>query len=203
MSQNGKIAQREDIRDLILDSVDVLFARYGYKKMTMDDLAQHVGIGKGTLYLHFSGKEDVALSHIDRIVERLEKELRAIASRDVSPARRIEQMLLTRVLFRFDIVSKYERSLNDLLSSIRTELLERHESHFRKEASVFVSVLEEGRDSGKFSFRDAPATARALITATNALLPYSLSPRELGRRKEIEQQVLEVAQVLLHGLNRH
>jgi len=51
------IAVREDISDLILDAADRLLARYGYKKMTMDDLAQEVGIGKGTIYLHFSTKE--------------------------------------------------------------------------------------------------------------------------------------------------
>ena len=34
----------------------------------MDDLAREVGIGKGTIYLHFRSKEELALSHIDRIV---------------------------------------------------------------------------------------------------------------------------------------
>jgi AcrR family transcriptional regulator len=38
-----QIAQRQDIRDLILDGVDILLARYGYRKMTMEDLAREVG----------------------------------------------------------------------------------------------------------------------------------------------------------------
>ena len=53
-----------------MDATDRLLARFGYKKMTIDDLAQEVGIGKGTVYLHFSSKEEIALSHIDRIIER-------------------------------------------------------------------------------------------------------------------------------------
>jgi AcrR family transcriptional regulator len=52
--------QRESIRDEILDATDRLLARFGYKKMTIDDLAQEVGIGKGTVYLHFSSKEEIA-----------------------------------------------------------------------------------------------------------------------------------------------
>ena len=51
-----RIAKRDDIHYLILDAVDVLLARYGYRKMTMDDVARQVGIGKGTIYLHFLGK---------------------------------------------------------------------------------------------------------------------------------------------------
>jgi Bacterial regulatory proteins, tetR family len=67
--QMRQIAQRSDIQDLILDGVDVLLSRYGYRKMTMDHLARQVGIGKGTIYLHFPSKEEVTLSHINRIVE--------------------------------------------------------------------------------------------------------------------------------------
>lgn len=194
------IAQRPDIRDLILDGVDVLMARFGYKKMTMEDLARQVGIGKGTLYLHFAGKEEVTLSHIDRIVERMVRQLRLIAAESASPAQRIAKMLSTRVLYRFDSVRGYTQSLNDLLSALRPALLIHRERHFREEAEVFAEVLEEGRKSRVFSLNDAFATACVLIWSTNSLLPYSLSPKELGKRKEIEQQVSRITELLLHGL---
>src|SRR5215831_6204634 len=99
-----QIAQRDDIRDLILDGVDTLLSRYGYRKMTMDDLAHEVGIGKGTIYLHFTSKEEVALSHIDRIVERLCDELEYIARAKDPADVRIRKMLQLRVLYRFDSV---------------------------------------------------------------------------------------------------
>ena len=40
-------------KNLILDAADRLLNQFGYKKMTMDNLAQETGIAKGTLYLHF------------------------------------------------------------------------------------------------------------------------------------------------------
>ena len=96
------IAQQPNIRDLILDGVELQLARFGYRKMTMADLASQVGIGKGTLYLHFPGKQELALAHIDRLVERLLQALRAIAATNASPSARLEAMLRTRVLHRFD-----------------------------------------------------------------------------------------------------
>jgi AcrR family transcriptional regulator len=60
-----------DVRDAVLDAAERLLARYGYRKMTMDDLAREAGIGKGTTYLHFPSKQEVVLCSIDRIVERL------------------------------------------------------------------------------------------------------------------------------------
>ena len=82
------IAVREDISDLILDAADRLLARYGYKKMTIDDVAKEVGIGKGTIYLHFKSKEEIALARVDRIVDRLNERLRAIADSNGSAAAR-------------------------------------------------------------------------------------------------------------------
>src|SRR6478672_9896735 len=96
--------QTKTTRDAILDATDRLLARYGYKKMTIDDLAQEVGIGKGSIYLHFTSKEEIALSHIDRIIDRLKKRLRDIAAKDISVDDRLCDMLIERVLFRFDSV---------------------------------------------------------------------------------------------------
>ncbi len=194
------IAVREDISDLILDAADRLLARYGYKKMTMDDIAQEVSIGKGTIYLHFKSKEEIALARVDRIAKRLKERLREIALSSGSAADRLWRMLLERVLFRFDSVQHYTESLTDVLAAIRPALLVRHNRHFDEEAHVFAELLKEGKNNGEFVFKDAKATAHALLVATNALLPYSLSTRELGARKDVEAQVARIAELLINGL---
>ena len=194
------IASREDISDLILDAADRLLARYGYKKMTMDDVAKEVGIGKGTIYLHFKSKEEIALARVDRIVDRLNERLRAIADSNGSAAARLRRMLLERVLFRFDSVQHYTESLSDVLAAIRPALLVRHDRHFNEEERVFAALLKEGKSDGEFVFKDIRGTARALLVATNALLPYSLSTRELGKRKDVEAQAAHIAELLIKGL---
>lgn len=194
------IAVREDIRDLILDAADRLLARYGYKKMTIDDLAVEVGIGKGTVYLHFGSKEEIALARVDRVVARLKERLQLIAGSTDSSAQRLRRMLLERVMFRFDSVQHYTESLSDVLAAIRPALLLQHEHHFAEEAEIFAEVLREARRAGDFHFRDHHATARALLQATNSLLPYSLSPRELGARETVEAQTVRIADLLIKGL---
>jgi len=193
-------ARREDIRDLILDAVDGLLARYGYSKMTMEDVARQVGIGKGTIYLHFPGKEELALAHIDRIAERVVAKLRELAGVSAPPGQRIREMLVLRVLFRFDSVLHYSQNLSDLLSSVRPALLARRETHFENEAKLFEAVLRQGARSRVFDCPDPRATSRVLIQCTNSLLPFNLSARELGRREELEKQVGRIADLLVRGL---
>ena len=194
------IAPKEVVKDAILDATDRLLARYGYRKMTVEDIASEAGIGKGTIYLHFSSKEEVVLSHVDRIVERLKERLREIGSSDAPVAERLRQMLLTRVMFRFDSIQHYTQSLNDLLAALRPGLLARRALYFEAEAQIFAEVLTKGRAAGEFQFDDEHATAHALLQATNGLLPYSLSTTELGERQEVEQRTADVADLMLSGL---
>ncbi len=197
-----KVARRDDIRDLILDGVDSLLARYGYRKMTMDDLAREVGIGKGTTYLHFRGKEEVVLAHIDRIAARLLETLGGIAAGPGSPEDKIREMLVTRVLYRFDSVSHYSQNLNDLLASVRKNLLARRQVHFDQEAEALAVVIGRGNETGVFECPEPLAAGRAMVWSTNSLLPFSLTPRELGAREEIAGRAAGIADLVLMGLVR-
>jgi AcrR family transcriptional regulator len=186
-------------RDAILDATDTLLTRYGYKKMTIDDLAREVGIGKGTVYLYFPSKEEIALSHVDRIIERLKARLWETADSGIVHDQKIRKMLIERVMYRFDAVQHYTTSLNELMAQIRPRLLERRQRYFEEEAVAFAKVLSEGRAAGIFH-GDAEDTARLLLIATNSLLPYSLSTYELGSREEILDKTSRLADLLLQGI---
>lgn len=51
-----------DIRIKILTVAVESFRQYGFKTITMDDIARRAGISKKTLYQHFSSKPDVVLA---------------------------------------------------------------------------------------------------------------------------------------------
>ena len=192
--------QRRDIKNALLDATDRLLAGHGYKKMTIDDLAAEVGIGKGSVYLHFSSKEELVLSHIDRIIERLKSRLYEISQKKTAADRRLKEMLVERVIFRFDSVQHYTQSLNDMLSKIRPSLLERRKRYFDEEAQLFSKLIREGIEAGEFAKVNANEAAASLLLATNSLLPYSLSTQELGERHEIEKRAIRLADILLKGL---
>lgn len=188
------------IRERILDAADRLLARYGYRKTTMDDLASEAGIGKGTTYLHFSSKGEVALGAIDRMVARLIERLEVIAAEPVSSPERLRRMLLLRVMHRFDYAQPHSRSLDEVLAALRPALLARRERYFRDEASRIAQVVRAGVREGRLRAGDPAGAAHTLITATNALLPYSLSVEELGRRRDVEARAERLVDLLLAGL---
>jgi len=51
--------KRDPNRQRIVDAARVHFFSHGFRRVTMDDLAEELGISKKTLYAHFPGKFDL------------------------------------------------------------------------------------------------------------------------------------------------
>ena len=50
-----------EVIDKILNAAVELFRQYGFKTITMDDIARRSGVSKKTLYQHFANKNEVPL----------------------------------------------------------------------------------------------------------------------------------------------
>lgn len=185
-------------RESILDAAERLIGVLGYSKTTVDDIARTASVGKRTVYVYFPSKEEVVLCTIDRIVDRLIARLRVIAGWEAPAADRLRAMLLERVLFRFDSVRDYHHGLDELFATLRPAYLARRRMYFEAEAAVFAGVLA----SDELHCPNPAETAETVLLATNSLLPYALSVRELGRRKDVEARAGRIADLLVSGLRR-
>jgi len=192
---------RPPTRTAILDAVDRLLGVLGYHKLTVDDVARAAGISRRTFYLHFAGKEEATLACLDRNIARLAEELRRLA-REPGPARlRLEAMLRFRVRFLHE-TARHRQDVNDeIFGRLRPLYMPRRERYLAAESAVFAEVLEEGRRGGGLRFDDARETALLLLLATNAFMPFGLSPRQMRRRAEVERRVGRMVELLLRGLD--
>lgn len=195
------VLAKPDTKELILDAMDALMARFGYRKTTMDDLAREAGISKRTIYLYFPSKEEVGLSSIGRVVQSALEEMRSVSLQQLPATVRLERMLVARVLVRIRAVAEYRQSLDELFEAVRAAYLSRRQDQFEAEQDLMAEVLLEGRRQGEIEFTDAKETAADLLVATNAYLPYSLSVRELGEANAIETRIKRLASLLVRGLS--
>jgi AcrR family transcriptional regulator len=62
--------RREERAGRILDVTKELILRWGYRKTTLDDIARHAEVGKGTLFLHWRNRGALFVSLLRR--ERME-----------------------------------------------------------------------------------------------------------------------------------
>jgi AcrR family transcriptional regulator len=70
---------QEQTRGRVLAAAAKVFARRGYHRATVDEIASEAGFTIGALYSNFAGKEELFLALADRQVAQRANEVRAIA----------------------------------------------------------------------------------------------------------------------------
>jgi len=192
--------ERVDTRTRLLNAAEQFLAHYGYKKMTMEDLATEAGVVRRTIYSYFKNKEELALATLDRTIDLLVGELRRLARADGPPVERLHRMLVGRILFLFDREQSYFHALDDMFAAIRSRYKAHREKYVGAEAEVFSEVLQEGKQAGAFDVDDPVEVAHALVWATSTLTPFSLNTRELGARDVVVRRIHRIADLLLRGI---
>ena len=72
------------------------FARYGFKRSSMEDVAREAGLAKATLYLHFKGKDDVFRAMIERCGARIAALSEAVMARPLPFPEKLEALMLAQ-----------------------------------------------------------------------------------------------------------
>lgn len=74
---------REEMRTKILHDSMMYFARNGFAGTKISDLAKHIGIAQGTIYLYFKSKEDL-FNEISTLINN-EKEIKGLKLLSLAP----------------------------------------------------------------------------------------------------------------------
>jgi hypothetical protein len=85
-------------------------------------------------------------------------------------------------------------------AAIRSVYIHRREQYIENEAMLIAESLQAGVERGEFAVSDVPLTARALVLATNALMPYSLTPRLRDDWLEVERTAEAMIDLMINGL---
>jgi TetR/AcrR family transcriptional regulator, cholesterol catabolism regulator len=62
-----------DVKEKILTGAETLFMKYGFKSITMDDVARELGVSKKTLYQFFADKNDLVDQCVDHYLQSINK----------------------------------------------------------------------------------------------------------------------------------
>ena len=84
---------KKQTKEKILHDSILFFARNGFAGTKISDLAKHIGIGQGTLYLYFASKEDL-YQEIQKIIEEEQdiKEMKLLTHLPISARKKITKL---------------------------------------------------------------------------------------------------------------
>jgi TetR/AcrR family transcriptional repressor of multidrug resistance operon len=183
-------------RQSIQEAVIRLMCREGLKSVTMERVAQEVGIAKGTVYLHYNDKKEL-LDEVKRsALAPLMVALEAILRGDEAPPQKLRSyshyyfsyFQERRDLFRILI---YEREI--------TQGARYQSGRYRRLVQEIARVIREGIRSGVFRDADAHKVAAMFIESNFALLNQRLLSE---KPPPVEGDANLIADVFLSGLEK-
>ena len=183
----------------ILQAAARVFRRKGFHAARMQDIADEVGMQKGSLYHYISTKEDLLHGLVGGALERMIEETRAILGTGYSAPRKLAMAIevhLRQTQEQRDIWGVLQREDLDLLNrnsptDIR-KLMKDYEG-------LWARVLKEGVDAGELDpSLDRRVVVQGLVGMCRAVYMW-FKP---DGRLPIQEVARILAEISLHGLQR-
>ena len=190
------------MKEKIISKSEELFFSLGFKSVTMDDIANAMGISKKTIYAHFSNKtelvEVVTFSVLDHISEGIDK----INATSINP---IEELYDIK-MFVINYLKSVKVSPQHQLKKYYPRIYERLQiKQFEKMHSSFENSLKMGMNTGLFRPDiDVNFISRLYFNGVTAIRDISVFPESLFDKNYLFESYLEYhlrAITTLKGLN--
>lgn len=171
-----KERQRQERERLILSAAQELLMERGYHDMSIDEIAERVGISKGTVYLHFASKEDLVLALLERGMQEFAHALDVALRGPTTPREKLRAVL---ELFYSGISSTHAQIARAAFQD--PALLGRMAEHRQRVGNVWdepkkriAAIIDEGKAAGEF---DPDMPTSLLLSLFRSLL----SPHDYQR----------------------
>ena len=180
----------------LVEAAARVFRTKGYHSASVQDIADEVGILKGSLYHYVRSKEELLYLVIREPISRLYRTVEEVASSDAAPAEKLRRAIEAH-LQAFDDhypdLFVYLRETEDLRKRFRAQT-QLSPKHYER---LWQQILEEGVKAGVFrSDLDVKVVSYGLLGMLNWLYKWYDPKGRLGSR-EVARQFAAVA---LRGL---
>jgi len=182
-------------REKILNAAQKRMIKFGYRKVTMDEIAFDLHMSKNTIYKLFVGKEEIAKSLVKRLQQQLNTGLDNIEKAQNDPLRIFSDSVLLLCKQLGPWFEHFFREIPTELPSLWEEFL-----HFRNEKILSIhSLVGKGSRNGIFRRVNPSIATEAYLGAVKAIT----NPRFLEQENLTFERALDaVLDIWSNGILR-
>ena len=177
--------QNNNKRERILDAMQELMRTASAQSISVSDIAQKAGIGKGSIYYYFSSKNDI----IDAVIERSYSRV-LDAGRELAASSHMDAFQNMEIIYNACLDSSTELRRQEAIGTFN----EQQESAFihQKFARIIITklkpiltdIIRQGIDEGGIRCEYPEETAQIVLTVLTITLDNNLvpaGPEQIGR----------------------
>ena len=172
-----------------------LFAEKGYDATSIEEITATVGVAKGTLYYHFSSKEEIFNFLVEEGMKLLQNSI------DIKTAKLTNYIdkLKAIVLIEIKIVVKYEDFITILLSQFygNEARNQKCQKHVYEYISTIEQIVKDGIEAKQIKQGDPKAIASEIYGLICSSLVYKLRN---GKEIDIMKLYREFENTIIEGL---
>ncbi|KAB1157186.1 MULTISPECIES: TetR/AcrR family transcriptional regulator [Tenacibaculum] len=177
------------MRDKILEKAGQMFLNYGFKSVTMDDIAGDLAISKKTLYKYFSNKSDLVDASIEAVQKAIDDTIMLIKEQKYNA---IEEEFAVKKVFK----EMFKNAKTSPMFQLKKYYPESYTNLIEREVCMFRDCnsdnLEKGIEQGLYR----PEIKKELVTNFYFTLIFGIFDSDYyGERMDelmkVEYEVLE------------
>jgi len=188
----------------ILKAAQQVFARFGYHKTTMDDIAEAAGLKKASLYYYYTSKEEIFRDVIVAESQEFLQKLRAAVSDLQHPRDKIVRYLTFRMEYFQQMVNLHRLTVQTVLE-LKPLVEKVYHQYLQEELRMLEGILQEGMNTNVFKPGETAKIASGILTLAEAIKfqefhnTNALSATDVDYSK-ITEEILYLTGLILDGL---
>lgn len=181
----------------IFDTSLRLFAEKGYDATSIEEITANVGVAKGTLYYHFSSKEEIFEFLIEEGVKLLKNSIEIKTEKLENSIDKIKAI----VLIEIKVLVKYENFMTIVLSEIwgsgpRSTLCKKHIFEY---IQMIEQIVEDGINKKEIIDGDKNVIASGIFGFTCSSLIYKM---RTDREINVQELYSEIEKTFIRKLKK-
>jgi len=183
-------------RDQIIEAARSVFKNFGYRKTTMNDVADAAGKGKSSIYYYFESKDDIFNAVIFYEARIYRKQVLEAIRKTDHPLDKLKSYIMIRLQTdRF--LSNFHRALIDPDMRHMKYVRRLKDLYDREEFRIFSDILKFGEQKKFFKVYDIKHAAVGIVTAMRGIeSTVLLNPED----PHLNEKIDNIINIVLYGI---
>jgi len=166
--------------DVILKTARGLFAHFGLKKVTTDEIAKEAHISKATIYKYYQNKTDILKHVVDMEAREFLTALKTAVEGETTVIGKLRAYILARLTKVRDLV-KYYGVTKESWETFQPHLEILAEWFLQEEKNIVKRVLQQGIREGELELGRVDLCAHLMVVTFQSVeLPWALDAHRIA-----------------------
>ncbi|HCE57017.1 TetR family transcriptional regulator [Maribellus comscasis] len=158
----------KDTKELILKIAMQVFAKYGFQKTSINDIANAAFRSKGSVHYYFKNKNELFLKVVEKEFQLLRTELEIVAMSELNGKLKLTNYIITRmkILVKLSYISDAIKNGYMDYEYFAGKIRKKFDD---EEILLVKGIISNGIINGEFEERDEEQTAYVIVSALKGL----------------------------------